>query len=277
MTLKPHHLLAMMLAFCLLLPAIVNATPWQGTEKGGQDASNAQSKDDIKLPEGQESPILVFDQAGGFRRGPKLDPNFQLFADGRVVALNSSTPFEFKLKKADVQKLLQFVVADHNAYDLDSDKLLDAMKAQGKPPNQIIADATSATLKLELPRGKHEVSVYALFLAEKNFPKIEGLGHLAAIERRCNQIVALQILGDKKNPVMKFINDEIKRQGLKIDPVKIEELRRCSKREGGQVQATFERKQPNAENDRSPIISISYFVDQKTNQPKVRVYGLQRE
>lgn len=278
MTLKTHCLLAVMLAFTSILQTNQSQGAVQDPEKTTESKSATDDpKQAIELPQGQETPILVFDQAGGFRRGPKLDPNFELYDDGRVRALNANKPFEFKLKREAVGKLLQFVINEHKAYDLDSDKLLNTMKAQGKPPNQIIADATSATLKLDLPRGKHEVSVYALFLAARNFPKIEGLAHLAAIEKRLNQIVALQILGDKKETVMKFINDEIKRQGLKIDPVKIEELRRCSKRDSGHVQATFERKQPQAENDRSPVISISYFVDQKTNEPKVRVYGLQRE
>lgn len=267
---------------CLTIAAIATACILSGQTMASpiQEAEvKAQESQSIELPVNQKTPVFTFNQAGGFRRSPKMTVDFELYADGTIKAQNGDKPLQFKLNKDQLQSFLQFVVNENRAYDFTTKGLEEEMKKLGKLAIEQIADASSAEVKLDLPKGKHEFSVYALFFARKDFEeRVAGVKSLGAIEFLCGQLVAKRVLGDKSQLVIDTINAEIKKQGLKIKPVSIKELRRASESDNGRLQASFERSQPNPENTRSPKISISYFHDAKNGkQPVVRVYGLQRE
>lgn len=269
-------------AACFAVAAIASACTFSSQTMASptQEAEvKAQESKKIELPANQKTPVFTFNQAGGFRRSPKMTVDFELYADGTIKAQNGDKTLQFKLSKDRLQSFLQFVVNEQRVYDFTTKGLEEEMKKLGKLASEQIADASSAEVKLDLPKGKHEFSVYALFFARKDFEQqVAGVKSLAAIEFLCGQLVAKHVLGAKSQLVIDTINAEIKKQGLKIDPVSMKELRRASESSNGRLQASFERPQPNPENTRSPKISISYFHDTKNGkQPVVRVYGLQRE
>lgn len=270
------HIFRLCLVY-LALVSTVNATPWQD-EKTIEKDQNQDSAPKIQLPENQKEPVFLFDQASGFRRSPKTAPDFQLFFDGTIKAVNGDQSIELTLSNDQLIEFLDFVVNKNRLYELTSEGIKNGMKQNGELPENQIADAATAKFTINLPKGKHSVDVYALFFAKSQHANVPGVSQLAAIELRCRQIVAKHVLGDKADGVIKFVNSEIKRKGLGIDPVSIKELRSANEQSNGRVQATFERAQPNPENTRSSTISINYFFEGKEGKsPVVRVYGLQRE
>ncbi|MEL7500271.1 MAG: hypothetical protein AAFN77_21930 [Planctomycetota bacterium] len=265
------RLLVAWLAICLML------SQFEVSPAAGQETEPQAADEKIELPKNQKEPVFIYDNAGGFRRIPKKHKDFQVFADGRVLATNDDGAREIQLDDDQLQELLQFVVNQHNALKYSTEGLVAEMKKVGKLPQDQIADATSAEVSINLPKGKNSFSVYALFLAQKQFPKIKGIHDLAAIKKKVGQLVAIDVLGDRKQKILDFVNAEIKKQGLKLKPVSIKDLSGASEFKNGGFQANFQRPQPNPENTNSAVININYYQKSKEDQPVVRVFGLQRE
>ncbi len=243
----------------------------------GQESAQSSTTEAIKLPKQQENPVFVFDMAGGFRRVPKTTPDLQIFADGRVIATKDKEEFKFKLTEQQLQEWLKFVVEETQIYQINSEQLVEAMKQAGQLPSRIIADAPTSEFKLDLPRGKHDVSVYALSLAVKNHPQLDALKNLMQLQHRCFNLTAVHRLGDRLKPILDAVNAEIKKQELPLEPVVEAEVFSFSEKDTGRMQVSFVRPQPNPENDRQPSINLVYFRKDAQSEPTLRVYGLQRE
>ena len=218
----------------------------QTKTKEVKPAAEQTAPDKIKLPESQTTAILTMEYSGGFGLPPAEDdwvkpPFLQVFADGRVVNGASSPeekPYEFKLKPEQLQDLLKQVIEENKFYEIDAGKITNAVKAAGGPK---LADATTLEVKLELPQGSHEVSVYAPRITAKQLPKIKGLQQVANIEILGRKLVLVAVAGGYENvdQALTKVNKQLKEKGL--DLMTPNELYTC-KRKDGVLTMNFNRK-----------------------------------
>ena len=233
----------------------------------------------IQIKMDAQGPIFVYDTTGGYRVKPvtKPEPKLQVFADGKIsVGVARGPNLESRLSEAELVDFLNFVVNKNGIYEIDSQDILKRM--EGKVQTQL-ADATSTVFVIDLEKGKHEVSVYALWNALRNFPDFDELRRLTAIEKRCNSIISRLHLGDDKDAVLTLVNEQVaaksKELGLKIAPLTIVDMRLASRLANGRFQVSFETSLPGADSEaESSKLNVIYFRKSGDAKPEVQFYGL---
>ena len=216
-----------------------------GQDQQEQPAVDPPAKAPIKLPESESAAIFTMEYSGGLRlptpKGWTQPPYLQVFADGRVVnGANSpeGKAHEFQLKPEQLQDFLKQVVDGNEFYKIDSDTITEAVKKAGGP---MIADATTLEVTVELPRGSHEVRVYAAGSAARDLPKVKSLQQLVKVEKLGRNLVLAAIAGgyEKIDRALLKVNKQLKEKGL--DPMTIKELYTC-KQQDGTLTINFNRK-----------------------------------
>ena len=227
--------------------------------------SDAAAQNQVKLPESKTAAVFTMEYSGGFRRATPKDwvkqPHLQVFADGRVVNA-ASTPeeedYEFQLKPKQLQEFLKQVVDRNKFYELDTDKIKKEIAAAGQAAR--IADASTLELKVELPRGSHAVSIYAIKSTAKQFPKIKGLQQIARIENLGRNLVLTANAGgyEKVDRALLKVNEQLKEKGL--DLMTINELYTC-KQQDGILTINFNRKYYNKDGQWRDWINAKFTAE----------------
>lgn len=237
----------------------------------------------IEFKKDQQEPLFTFNASGGFRianQGAKPLPNFQVFADGRIVTggANPGTPnLNAQMTEAELTRFLNFVVNENQFFEIDPDALKQSMEA--KRATVRIADAPTSTFKIQVNQGTKEVSIYALWFSVSNFPELDELNQLSKIEKRCKLIVSKIQLGDDADMVLKQINEAVEKLGLGIKPFVIDELENSARSANGRFQARFGR---NLSPDQTtapanPTFNAIYFQKDSKTAPEVKFYGLPKK
>ena len=238
----------------------------------------------IQVQMDTEGPIFVFGSSGGGHvaqaaAGQKVNPKFQVFADGKIVVGGTvGVPkIESKFTEMELVEFLDFVVNKNKFYELDS---ADIKKRMAGKENLTVRDANSSVFTIELQKGKHEVAVYALWNAVKNFPNFEEIQRLSAIEQRCNAAISKVHLGDQGDKVLKAVNKKVDELGLGLEPFTLKEMRLAALRANGRFQVSFQRAWPNSPGDGAAppkLMHAIYFVKDADSEPKVTFYSLPKK
>ena len=238
----------------------------------------------IEFAPDQKSPIFVYGASGGMGVSP--NPNgkmgvaakVKIFADGRVIVSGRpGTPdLEEKLSEVELAKFLNFVVNTNGFYQLNSKEISKTIS--GKQAVKIL-DAPSTVVIVELKKGRHDVSVYALWNAVKNFPKYDPVKRVKAIEDQCTKIMTRVHLGDRGDEVLKFVNEKVAGLNLGLDPFSMPEMRLATRMPNGRFQVRFTRELPGAKAKRIPPSTMHaiYFKKDKDTEPVVNFYGLPKK
>ena len=231
----------------------------------------------------QQTPIFVYGTSGGMGVRPKANgkmgvaPKLQLFADGRIVVSGGPgvPDVQGKMSAKEHIEFLNFVVNAAEYYQLDSKAI--AKTIGGKKDIKVL-DSPSTVFIVELGKRRHDVAVYALWSAIKNFPEDTDIKKLAAIEKHCTRIISNVSLGDRGEAVLKLVNTKVAELNLGLKPFKLEEMRLANQMGNGRFQARFTRKLPGAKAKRIPptTMHVIYFKKDSETEPEVTFYGLPR-
>jgi hypothetical protein len=264
-----------------------DATGPQPRPQKSQDTSSLKltqkQADAIQVQMDTEGPVFVYGSRGGGlvvqAAGQKTNPKIQVFSDGKIVVGGSiGVPrIESKFTELELVEFLDFVVNKNKFYELDS---ADIKKRIGGKENLTVRDANSSVFMIELQQGKHEVAVYALWNAIKNFPDFEEIQRLAAIEQRCNAEISKVHLGDRGDKVLKTVNKKVAELELGLAPFTLKEMRLAARRANGRFQVSFQRAWPNSAGDsaKAPnLMHAIYFVKDADSEPQVTFYNLPKK
>jgi hypothetical protein len=240
--------------------------------------------DSIEFDANQEAPIFIYGAHGGMGVRPKANGKMEVaeklkvYTDGKVVV--SGRPgmpnAEHKFSEFELIEFLSFVVNKNQFYQLDSKKIENAVA--GKKEVKIL-DAPSTVVIVELKKGRHDVSVYALWNAIKNFPDLESIKRMKAIEDRCSQVMTQVHLGDRGEEVLKLVNEKVAALELGLDPFTLNEIRLATQMAKGRFQVRFTRELPGARAKRIPPSTMHavYFKKDADTEAVVDFYGLPKK
>ncbi len=193
----------------------------------------------FELPTDNDTPVLTFDYSGGFRMRPpegfvKL-PQLQIFPNGRVLRSPNGPNMpssEITLNEDQLNAFLEDVVNQHKFYEIEADAIRSAIEKSGKQVR--IADAPSLDVSINLGQGTHEVSVYAVSFSARQFPDIEPLANLAAIEKTCRHLLAVTDLGGFENleKSIEQVNEKLAKDHPEIPAMTVDNLQFASKNQG---------------------------------------------
>lgn len=146
--------------------------------------------------------MIEWSTSEGLRPAPGEGPDLAIAGDGSVrlgPRFGAGTPVEDALAPAALEELLRFVLDEHGFFAIDDAGLERELAAaalrresQGEEGGGILAvplgppyaDAGMSRLAVEARGRRHEVAVHGLFAAAREYPEIEALAHLRAIEER---------------------------------------------------------------------------------------------
>ncbi len=285
--------------WALILIAVFALVPTQVLGQGEKDGigprpkpqeasgiSNARlteaEADAIQIQMDTKGPIFVYGAIGGDLVAPvagqKMNTKLQVFADGKlVVGGGIGVPrIEAKFTEPELVEFLDFVVNRNGFYQLDS---LDIKKRMAGKESLTVADANSSVFAIDLLQGKHEVAVYSLWNAIKNFPDFEEIQRLSAIENRCNSVISQVHLGGEGDKVLKILNEKVADLGLGLAPFTLDEMRLAARRANGRFQVSFQRAWPNPDGATGTpnLMHAIYFVKDANSQPQVTFYNLPKK
>lgn len=217
------------------------------------NADDAGDNDDglppIELPMNPDTVVLEYDQTGGFGIRPPPGfvptPRVRVLASGKVLIGRRNPNLgeaSFQLDDRQLMRLLRFVVNKNQFFKITTDGLKRQIEATGRPI--MIADAPSAEMKLELVRGKHEVSGYALAIIAHQYPEIQDLKRLDAIRQQLEELRSRACLGDttQAQRLIQQLNAEFRRQHPGVGVFRLADLGNADVYADGKIVATFEHE-----------------------------------
>ncbi len=194
----------------VLLFCIVDLVPAQETSKLTEEQLAR-----IQMPMDPADPVLEYDASGGFRMalpaGFVATPILRVYSDGKVVtggASSGTKSCEAKLSEDQLNQLLHWIVNEKKFYEIDEDKIKNQLMESANP--MLVADAATSQFKLNLQRGTHSASVYALRMMAPKVKEISEMQTLLALQERCQLLVAKTIIGDdeEQRVLLKAVNAE---------------------------------------------------------------------
>lgn len=270
----------------LLQAILIFALAWSASTAKAQDEEQKKKKEPVanpyQLDKNQKSPILIYDVSGGMQVAPLKDrtPKFQIFADGRVIAGGNpgTLVVNGQLTAKELNDVLDMIVKRNDFFGINQKDIEAKIKA-GKARIKL-ADASYTKFAIDIEKGKKAVSIYALFNAAKNFPKMEELIRLKSIEDQLNVVAAKVHLGNQAEEVLRVVNEAVKnKKGYTIAPFTLDELALATRMPEGRFQVRFNRKLQAAgprPEGAPPIrdLNVIYFKKGKIDAPVVSFYGL---
>jgi hypothetical protein len=136
--------------------------------------------------------ILSFDVSGGQRPRSAEGPLLEIAASGAASA-RAQQPGQprvtVQLSAKALAALLDTIVTELGALEIDTDAIHAAIAAADKPPLRI-ADASTTSLTLTLGNKRHSISVYALPQQASQHPGIAALQRFHEIARHLREKAA---------------------------------------------------------------------------------------
>ncbi|MCH2180207.1 MAG: hypothetical protein MK106_15540 [Mariniblastus sp.] len=238
----------------------------------------ANSKE-LAFDDEQVEPLITLERTGGLRVAPPEgfapQPLMALFADGTIVrGVDRPGVIEVrgKLSHRQLFELLDFVVNRQQFYNTDSEAIKTSLERH--EPRVMISDALSSRFTVNLERGSHEVTVYALEFTQNHHPDIEALARLLAIEKRLQHHVAMIEIGEteKVQEILRAMNDELKKKRASLRPLTVEDIVYARRRAGQlTVNATKNIMHTNLKKRKTKVVG-SYRQKGPDSEPTVGIY-----
>ena len=234
---------------------------------------------EMAFAEDASQPFLVWDVSGGFRMAPPADfkptPLVTLWPDGRIRTGSDRPevkPCDGKLTREELYQLLQFIVVQNRFYEAETDEIKSAIEQAGNGPR--IAGAMTSRFSLNLKRGRHMVEVYALSFQLSQYPQLEVLQRLSAIEMRLRNLVALVQLGDRTavEALLAEVNGELKKKHPEIRPMEKSEVLNVSRGSRGELVVVLSRKTAGKSGQGSPELTVLYERKGETTEPGITIH-----
>jgi hypothetical protein len=166
------------------------------TEKPNPIASPSSAADqkakpriEIVLPDDRSIPVITLDTVGGYTPDRKTEkPELIIFADGRVIIndLYGNQPqLTQQLSKDNVISFLDFMVNDHQFYELNSESIARAeVDFKAKQGGIEFSDVPITVIRLGILNQTYEVRCRGADLLAAEFPGTKSLQDFNAIEAR---------------------------------------------------------------------------------------------
>ena len=160
-------------------------------------------------------------------------------------------PITVEMGPAFAREFLSFVADDNGFLRQTTEEL----KAQIDSQDDLVqvADAPTSVFKVNIGERKHEIEIYGLTFAARQFPQIDGLAALERIRKRCLLEKHLHVLKAKADieRVLASVNKAVQEKHPGATKFTIENLSYANMNVRGNVNGAFELSQGEG---KSPII-----------------------
>ena len=149
---------------------------------------------DYQLPADPNAEIIRFDSLGSMMPGQNPPALLTINADGWLMVSKAWTGTEslrMRLDNQELQALLRFIIAEKQFLRIQPAEIKQQMSDLQRRDGRLfaIADAATTLIAVDLPRHRHRVEFYAVDFAARQFPEIESLQHLRAIQNRLQALM----------------------------------------------------------------------------------------
>jgi hypothetical protein len=151
------------------------------------------------LPADPEAIVIEWQSSGGLGKPPDATPDLVVRAGGRVTVgprMAGGRPAEGRITPRRLQDVLAFALDQHRFFEIDGQalgqRLATAQRRREEPAagggamplGAPYPDAGATRILIAADGRRQAVEQQGLFAAARDYPEIEALGHLRAIELR---------------------------------------------------------------------------------------------
>lgn len=230
---------------------------------------------DYSLPADPKAVVLSLEYGGGFPMPQQKDfkptPYVRIQADGTVITGGASpraTVAEMKLTAAELQSLLEGIIADDKLLEIKPGEIDEAIKATGE--RIMVADAPTTTLTVKLADKETQLRQYASRMVKSQFPQVESLQRFVRSENRLQQLHSIALLGgtDAMREMLAAVNEAVGVKSADLPTMDESCLQSVQRDPAGKLFATWERAGKIAGEEKRFTVWVE--VDQK-GQRKVEI------
>lgn len=167
------------------------------------------------LPTASDAIVVQWRTIGGLTIDRSNIADLTIYADGRTVVsprFSQGNPVEDQLDMGQIQDLLKFAIDENNFFGFDERAVnaeINAVLQQRQANSQEIGaiavplgppyiDAGSTVILITADGQQHEVRFQGLFFAAQDFPEIEALQQLRAIELKLLNVAEELVNSNRK-------------------------------------------------------------------------------
>ena len=154
-----------------------------------------------RLPDAPDAPVIEWSTAGGLGDPGGGGADLVVRSDGQVEVgerFGGGRRLTGRIAPSELQGLLESALETHGFFELDDAAIDEAVddvrrrRAAEAPEDGVAAvglgppfpDAGTSRIMIAADGRRHEVCRHALFASAREYPEVEALGNLRAIEQR---------------------------------------------------------------------------------------------
>lgn len=233
-----------------LIPACESRVRAEGiASKREVDVSKGQEQTgDYALPAEPNAVVISLEYGGGFPMPQQKDfkptPFVRIQADGTVITGGASpraTVAEMKLTAAELQSLLQGIIAEDKLMAIKPGEIDEAIKATGE--RIMVVDAPTTTLTVKLANKEIQLRQYASRMVKSQFPQVESLQRFVRSENRLQKLYSFAQLGGNESvrEMLAAVNEAIGAKSVDWPAMDIDCLQSAQREPNGKLFATWEQ------------------------------------
>lgn len=221
----------------------------------------------FELPQDPKATVISLDYRGGFTPPRKSDrPTLSILSDGTVLVPDNygqSRDLSDKLTAEELQELLHEIVEKQLFFAYDPDEVREEIAEASRPRPALgggvvvkvaprIADAPTTVIRVCVDGREHEASHYALDFAASQYPDIQPLARLRAVQQQLQRLITRVHAGgpEKTAEVLALVNRRLKQEHPRVAPLTEAELVSAAVRADESRFYLFQRTpRPGAEGD----------------------------
>ena len=222
---------------------------------------------------------VIYDSLGGMIPRTGNQPLLTIQTDGHAILgdpYGTGRRIEQQLSPIQIQQLLDFIIGQNGFFDIDAPAIQLQIRKQQNTNGRIfsIADAGESIIRVCSGKNQKEVKFYALSHAAKQFPEIQVLQQLHAIEQELKRTASwIRMGGDKgANAILAAANEHLMRNHPDIELLTLENLSTAVTGADGKLTVYFSRRGFAEQGPHMRNISvIAYYPSGQNNKATIMV------
>jgi len=204
------------------------------------------------LPENGQTPVIVYHSLSGMIVTEQQRPLLTVFPDGRIIA-GSPSGLEEEVKSLissqKLQALLEEVVKKNHFFDINTKDITQEITRLQNTSNKFFSlmDSNVVSILITLKERTKKQQFYGLSETARQFPEINHLTDLAAIQAKLNKLRHWILVGEERGltQALTIANQQLQQKYPAVPVLTVDDFNMATRHIDGKRTVHFQRQHIN--------------------------------
>jgi len=223
------------------------------------------------LPDNSLTPVIVYHSLSGMIATEQQSPLLTVFPDGQIIA-GSPSGLEEEVKASissqQLQALLEEVIQQYHFFDINTEAILQQITKQQDTSNKFygLMDSNVVSILITLKEHTKKQQFYGLSETARQFPEVNHLTDLAAIQAKLNKLRHWILVGEERGltQALALANQQLQQKYPAVPVLTVDDFNMATRHIDGKRTVYFQRQHINNNTGKvDGYISVYNYYDKK--------------